>query len=60
MGYYFLLQGIFLSQGIEPTSLASLALAGGFFLLLHHLESSHMFTMHNKIKSVSFLITDQI
>ena len=31
MGCHFLLQGIFLTQGIEPKSPASPALAGGFF-----------------------------
>ena len=31
VGSHFLLQGIFLTQGIDPTSLASSALAGRFF-----------------------------
>ena len=31
VGYHFLLQGIFPNQGIKPESLASPALAGGFF-----------------------------
>ena len=32
VGCYFLLQGIFPDPGIEPMSLASPALAGGFFI----------------------------
>ena len=31
MGCHFLLQGIFLTQGFEPSSLVSPVLAGGFF-----------------------------
>ena len=59
-GLPFATPGSLPELGTEPTPLASLTLAGGFFLPLYHLESSHMFIMHNKIKSVSFLITHQI
>ena len=31
MGHHALLQGIFLTQGLNPRLLCSLALAGGFF-----------------------------
>ena len=64
MGCHFLLQGIFLTQGSNPVSLKSPALAGGFFttsatwealyvcvcVCIHtHIYTHHVFCIHSSI-----------
>ena len=55
VGYLFLLQGIFLTHGLN-TSLMSPALAGGFFIPLAPPEKPFSYLVHNFIPSWKFLI----
>ena len=54
MGCHALLQGIFLTQGIEPTSLKSPALAGGFFTTNATWEAHRFIIIPIKIPTAIF------